>query len=105
MDSGALFIYFFGLLSHSDLCNFYYSVFKFTYSFLCSLTPAPYSSVENVHLAFVSVILFFNSKIFIWYSFISLVSLGRFYTFSFILIIFIMFTEAFYDSYINIFVI
>ena len=52
MDSGALFIYLFGLLSHSDLCNFYYSVFKFTYSFLCCLTPAPYSSVETVHLAF-----------------------------------------------------
>lgn len=51
MDSGGLFIYFFGLLSHSDLCNFYYSVFKFTYSFLCSLPPDPYSSVETVHLA------------------------------------------------------
>lgn len=58
-------IYFFFLLF--ILCHFHHSVFKITCSFLCHL----HSAVKLVCWVFIWIIIFFISKICIWFLFIS----------------------------------
>lgn len=77
---------FFSLLPLSfRLGNFYCSIFQFTDSFLCPFILLLSSSIELFQLLH-----FFSSKNFIWFFFISSISLPRFFIFLFFASIFVI---------------